>query len=679
MTATPVAQETCMSTDTKPPSRWPLLLPLLLWGLLTFVGIASLPLSSGPQLFLGPIDQGTWIPWSYVVPPIFLGLLTTMALWFRRFTPYRRRGLWISTAASLSCLAFVVMGLSWVSPAFGPKGSVREVSDFTPEGTKSLEDPLLVDLGQGLRLAYSPVVPADSSGCTLPHRVTPPLEKPGVDVEGPLNQQSLSNLVAFTRAYGHLRWFHPTDAARQSNWDNLAVLAMPTMASARDAMELRERLMTFFASFAPTAQFLASSEIPKPVALPQGATRQARWIHRGAYGISMDIRAAAGPPRASRLAAVAVAWNLLRHFSPYLETVAMDWERALEDGLRDAATAGDDATFLHTFRTFMSRFRDGHIWPRMPKDMSRNFSLPFSVAHAEGRAFVLRVAPHQDARLTPGCEILSVEGESGEARLARIASEASGVSPGHRIVASEMMFGGVAKEGATRLRWRTPMGQVVETDVNAGKMFMAPRDPKNTVREITPGIVYVDVTLPNPDPKATLARLAQAKGILIDVRGYPGEGFLEAFLLPHLATGPMRYAPFHLPQVSSPDRSTWVWKPQVRSVIVPKGKRIQAPVVFLVDAGAQSYAETLLSLVEHYKLGTLVGEPSTGTNGNVATVRLPGGVEFNWTPLRVLRHDGSRFHQVGIRPTVPVSRTVKGLMEGRDEALERAVALLQGH
>jgi C-terminal processing protease CtpA/Prc len=45
--------------------------------------------------------------------------------------------------------------------------------------------------------------------------------------------------------------------------------------------------------------------------------------------------------------------------------------------------------------------------------------------------------------------------------------------------------------------------------------------------------------------------------------------------------------------------------------------------------------------------------------------------------MKVLKHDGSRHHGVGIQPTIPVSRTIKGAREGRDELLERAIEAVQ--
>jgi C-terminal processing protease CtpA/Prc len=84
-----------------------------------------------------------------------------------------------------------------------------------------------------------------------------------------------------------------------------------------------------------------------------------------------------------------------------------------------------------------------------------------------------------------------------------------------------------------------------------------------------------------------------------------------------------------------------------------------------------------LSFIEHYKLGEIVGQPTAGTNGNVNPFDIPGGCRISWTGMKVLKHDGSQHHLIGIQPTVPVIRTLQGVVQGRDEFFERAVELVQ--
>jgi C-terminal processing protease CtpA/Prc len=110
--------------------------------------------------------------------------------------------------------------------------------------------------------------------------------------------------------------------------------------------------------------------------------------------------------------------------------------------------------------------------------------------------------------------------------------------------------------------------------------------------------------------------------------------------------------------------------------VQPEKPYFSARRVFLTDGRAISYAETVMGIVEHYKLGEIVGGPTAGTNGNVNPFKLPGGYMVAWTGMKVLKHDGSQHHGIGILPTVPASRTRKGVAEGKDEILLRGLAVV---
>jgi C-terminal processing protease CtpA/Prc len=81
--------------------------------------------------------------------------------------------------------------------------------------------------------------------------------------------------------------------------------------------------------------------------------------------------------------------------------------------------------------------------------------------------------------------------------------------------------------------------------------------------------------------------------------------------------------------------------------------------------------------VEHYQLGEIVGGPTAGTNGNINPFKLPGGYTVMWTGMKVLKHDGSQHHGIGILPTVPASRTRNGVAEGKDEILLRGLVVVK--
>ncbi|MEM8963958.1 MAG: S41 family peptidase [Acidobacteriota bacterium] len=199
--------------------------------------------------------------------------------------------------------------------------------------------------------------------------------------------------------------------------------------------------------------------------------------------------------------------------------------------------------------------------------------------------------------------------------------------------------------------------------------------PEAPITELEPGLWYVDVArIDNDSFSAKIDDLATAEGIVYDYRGYPRIGSGE--LLGHLIDEPIRSPRWLVPRRIRPgddhltfDESSWP--------VEPRSPRFTDNLVFLTDARAISYAETVLGMIENYQLGPIFGSPSAGTNGNVNPFTLAGGYRFSWTGMKVLKHDGSRLHGVGIRPTDPVVPTVEGMAAGRDEVLEQALERLR--
>ena len=138
----------------------------------------------------------------------------------------------------------------------------------------------------------------------------------------------------------------------------------------------------------------------------------------------------------------------------------------------------------------------------------------------------------------------------------------------------------------------------------------------------------------------------------------------------------MQSARWNKPIVTQPDGKNWDWDTSGRWDLVPEAPRIAGRVAFLTGGRAISYAESCMGIVEAYKLAEIVGEPTAGSNGDRNPFTLPGGYSISWTGMKVLKHDGTTHHGVGIRPTVPVKPTIQRLAEGRDEVLEKGIEVV---
>ena len=84
-----------------------------------------------------------------------------------------------------------------------------------------------------------------------------------------------------------------------------------------------------------------------------------------------------------------------------------------------------------------------------------------------------------------------------------------------------------------------------------------------------------------------------------------------------------------------------------------------------------------MSVVDYFHLGEIVGSATAGTNGNKAEIAEPSGCRITFSGARVVKFDGSRFHLVGIQPTIPASQTIEGIREERDEVLEKALTYVR--
>ena len=383
-----------------------------------------------------------------------------------------------------------------------------------------------------------------------------------------------------------------------------------------------------------------------------------------------------GNDRATRLADVALAWNVFQHFYPYFDVVQTDWPAALREALTSAATDRDELAFLDTLRVLVARLKDGHgNVGLMTQDWQKYAALPFALRWIEDRPPVIAVAavvPGKADRIRPGDVILSLDGVPAAEALARRERLTSGATPQWiRWNAVNRLSRGLIGESA-RLRIQPAEGEPYEVSLPYEIKFPYPDEPRpEKVAEVRPGIWYVDIGLITDDDfNAAVAKLAEAKGVIFDLRGYPGK--LSPVVLQHLTDTPITSARWNVPIVTRPDRegmefqfSNWT--------LEPREPRIRGKVAFLTDGRAISYAETYMGMVEHYKLAEIVGGPTAGTNGNINPFELPGRYAFNWTGMKVLKHDGSQHHGIGILPTVPVTPTLKGVREGRDEVLEKGI------
>ena len=159
------------------------------------------------------------------------------------------------------------------------------------------------------------------------------------------------------------------------------------------------------------------------------------------------------------------------------------------------------------------------------------------------------------------------------------------------------------------------------------------------------------------------------------MRGYPTDA--GARILPHLIDAPENDRWMHVAKIIGPFGQNAGWQ-SLGWNLRPATPRLAGKIVFMTDGRTISYAESVMGYVADRKLATIVGSPTAGTNGNIARFSVPSGFIVIFTGMRVTRHDGQgQHHLLGVQPDIPMTPTLAALMEGRDELLNRALALIR--
>lgn len=559
--------------------------------------------------------------------------------------------------------------------------------------------------------------------------------------ESPSDGQVIANLAAFARLYGYVRYFHPSDEAADLDWDQFAINGVQEIKDAVNTSDLVERLEALFQHCAPTVRVFHVAErpsIPSELFPPEDATELhvVMWRHYGVEGevpesiyhserisesapkgeipdgfhdprepfyaelgsdvaalIPLTLFADNGgtlphfslseqdlPDRvkpydepATRLAGVVIAWNVFQHFYPYFDVVDTDWSQVLEEALVGALEASDDAAYYKVLQRLVAQLHDGHgsVYPSSVSYCSPQLRLVW----AEEHLIVLHAAGKAAESLGPGDIILSVDGQSAAEAITEVEELISGATPQWKRYVALLMMGHCGSQ--VTLEAQTKSGEQITVSLTrtvryGTGTFEQPRPAK--IEELEPGIFYIDLgRVDDDDFKAALPQLETASGIVFDLRGYPK---VSPDPIGHLIDEPVTSAQWHVPIVTYPDRQNVTFDFRNWEV-EPRAPHLKAKIVFLTDGQAISYAETYMGIIEHYQLAEIVGEPTAGTNGNINQFAIPGGYWFSWTGMKVLKHDGSQHHGVGIQPTVFVSRTIQGVAEGRDEQLERAIEIVR--
>lgn len=389
--------------------------------------------------------------------------------------------------------------------------------------------------------------------------------------------------------------------------------------------------------------------------------------------------------KAVRVADITVRWNIVRHFYPYYEDDGLDWDRRLETFMQEVISMEQIDTYeallewRDTICRFLNPVKDGHMFVRRDMKISgmQSTYLPEFYAAAEVKSVNDTLLVRTVVDFVRSWRILrTINGRPASERMDYCRSVTNAATAWHRdiLAAREMLSSPVYG-----------MPVVIGSSDTDGRMYVdtlqavcpeaAVTERKQPpVKRLGNGILYVDATSPDLNEKLFLSAVTpDIRGLCFDLRGLPSIRFES--VLAHMITSDVAAPATEVPINRFPFQQGVAWRIG-NEMLEAKLPHVALPAIFLCDAGTVSWGETILLMVRHYGLGTIVGQPTAGTTGDMTHFDLPM-FPFSMTGMRMHGMDGERHHAVGVVPDIIVSLHADDCMAGYDRTLHTALRMME--
>lgn len=399
--------------------------------------------------------------------------------------------------------------------------------------------------------------------------------------------------------------------------------------------------------------------------------------------------------RILRMAAFARLWSEVKYNFVFLnQRPDLDWDSVLELYLPRVAAVRTQQEYAQVLEEVVALLKDGHtqVYAANPNDTPA-----LNIEPVEGRPVVTAVGDTPEMRPTevsPGMELVAVNGVSVDQMLKeKIYPYVAASTPQDRDKRAFPLL--LAGESGSKLSatFRDLQGKTrtVELLCDLSKHPEAARwqqKPPVEFRRLADGITYVALNTFGSDEVAKefdahFDEVLSSKGLILDVRENGGGSSENGYaIIARLIDKATSQTSKWRTRDYKPAEHAWGkpedWYEGQADAIEPRGEKpYLGPVAVLIGPRTYSAAEDFVVPLKATKRATMVGTLTGGSTGQPLSLRIFGAglmICTKWDRFP----DGTEFVGVGISPDILVQRTRRDVAEGRDPALEKAVAFLTG-
>lgn len=530
----------------------------------------------------------------------------------------------------------------------------------------------------------------------------------------PTDKESVKHLRDLGLIWGYLKYYHPNIGKGDYNWDYELFRMIPLYLNAKDAESRGKLIISWINYLKPYSHSKATDKRLKDIKMKPNLD----WIqeldftdnikqellqikkaertevhyyvsvnngipyfrHEDAYA-NMEF-----PDAGFRLLGLYRLWNAIQYFSPYRYMFEEEWMQALEKYIPEIIEANTRVEYGKVLMRLISEIEDSHAGVvdtgTLREDVFGHREAPFIMNFIENKVVVVSKAINENldtSSLELGDVILKVNGRPVEDIMAEVKplishSNKIGTQQG---TAMEVMTTNEPQLKVEYERNGKIFEEVIPTyttqEIYSSGMYTFIEPPYFKMFEDNIGYLRVDY-ITRENSQELKEKINKAKHLIVDIRMYPSSDYAQDFL-GWLLPNRYSFVAFSNADILNPGQY------YMSSNFQTTGKDgndeyFKGNIAALVSFPTQSFAEGCATIFKGHPNAKVVGTTTSGANGSMTDIKLPGDVLSTFTGLGAYYSNGDDIQRSGVQIDVEVHPTIKAIREGRDEYVEKAIEIL---
>jgi C-terminal processing protease CtpA/Prc len=373
-------------------------------------------------------------------------------------------------------------------------------------------------------------------------------------------------------------------------------------------------------------------------------------------------------------------WNYVEYFFPYKYKTDQNWNDVLAEMIPKFLNINNTENYHLTLAELVAKIDDSHAFlfsPFISLNQYGRRKVPVEYLYAEGKLIVTKINSNtfnEEIPLKTGDIIYDINGLTIPQKVNAFGKYIPASNSWGKIKKVKNLFLFTNKDLMNLKIERNGQNLTLQIKTYLLKDIISEKPAKPEkwkFHDDEKKIGYVNMgIIEREDLDEMYANLKSTKSIIFDLRNYPKQTIfpLAKLLLPESFI----YYQFNFPDTNYLSK----FYSRKNQIGRKNSDYYKGNVVVLVDENTQSQAETTTMMFKQHPKAKVIGSNTSGANRDVIYLNI-AGLETSFTGLGAYYPDGKETQRIGIIPDIIVKPTVKGIKEGKDEVLERALEYIK--